>query len=81
MKRERACRVHYCLSYMGCRFNMILGYTFVFGVIGLRRKTFKKFKNLGFSSLTHAVSVPCPYTSLFLALFAYQQNSVIISYS
>ena len=47
MKRKRAYRVHYCMSHMGCKFHMLLGHTFEFGDIGLRRKTNKKpFKNL-----------------------------------
>ena len=52
MKRKSAYRVHYCMSPMGCRFQMLLGYTFVFGDIGLRRKKPKNFffLNLGFSS-------------------------------
>ena len=39
MKRKKAYRnrVHYCMSPMGCRFQMLLGHTFVFGDIGLRR--------------------------------------------
>ena len=42
----------YCMSPMGCRFQMLLGHTFVFGDIGLRRKKLKnlKLKNVGFSS-------------------------------
>jgi len=38
MKKKRAYRVHYCINPMGCRFQMLLGHTFVFGDIGLRRK-------------------------------------------
>jgi len=41
---KRAYRVHYCISPMGCRFQMLLGHTFVFGDIGLRRKKPKKPK-------------------------------------
>jgi len=38
LKRKRAYRVglHYCMT-MGCRFQMLLDHTFVFGDIGLRR--------------------------------------------
>jgi len=45
MKRKRAYRVH-CMSPMECRFQMLLGHTFMFGDIGLRRKKpLKTFKN------------------------------------
>jgi len=38
-------RTHYCMSPMGCRFQMLLGHTFMFGDIGLRRKKTLKPKN------------------------------------
>ena len=43
-EKEKAYRVQYCMSPMGCRFQMLLGHTFVFSDIVLRRKKTKKTK-------------------------------------
>jgi len=50
---------------MGCRFQMLLGHTFVFGDIGLRRKKPKKPKNLDFffKNLGFFQPCPCPHSS------------------
>lgn len=44
MRRHSSLHVHYCMSLIGCRFQMVLGHTFVFGNIGLRRKKTKYLK-------------------------------------
>ena len=48
MKIKRECLVHYCVSLMGCRFQMLWDYTFVFGDIGYRRKKLQKPKKTYF---------------------------------
>ena len=80
MKMKKECLAHYCISLMGCRFQMLWGHTFVFGDIGLRRKNLKNLKTYK-KIFKPRFFQPCSKRSVILKIVSLQDPAFTFTFT